>query len=106
MRIRRKVAPGATFTVLDVDGPGTISHIWFTIADNEPYHLKRIVLRIYWDGESHAQCRSADRRLLRPGPGRPIISWQSEDAVGGQREGAEQLFPHAVCASRAHHRHQ
>src|SRR6185312_13818454 len=35
----RQVAPGATFTVMDVDGPGTISHIWFTIADNEPYHL-------------------------------------------------------------------
>ena len=47
----RKVAPGTTFTVLDADGPGSISHIWFTIADNEPYHLKRIVLRIYWDGE-------------------------------------------------------
>jgi hypothetical protein len=29
----RQVAPGATFTVLDADGPGTISHIWFTIAD-------------------------------------------------------------------------
>src|SRR5579883_1777598 len=44
----RKVAPGETYTVLDVDGPGAISHIWFTIADNEMYHLKRIVLRIYW----------------------------------------------------------
>ena len=49
----RRVAPGATETVLDADGPGEISHIWFTIADNEPYHLKRIVLRIYWDGETH-----------------------------------------------------
>jgi hypothetical protein len=47
----RRVAPGATETVLDADGPGAISHIWFTIADAEPYHLKRIVLRIYWDGE-------------------------------------------------------
>ena len=49
----RRVAPGATETVLDVDGPGQISHIWFTIADSEPYHLKRIVLRIYWDGETN-----------------------------------------------------
>ena len=47
----RRVAPGATQTVLDTDGPGEVSHIWFTIADSEPYHLKRIVLRIYWDGE-------------------------------------------------------
>src|SRR4051812_15339529 len=49
---RRQVEPGAAITVMDTDGPGTISHIWFTIADNEAYHLKRIVLRIYWDGEA------------------------------------------------------
>ncbi len=47
----RMVAPEATLTLLDTDGPGAISHIWFTINDNEPYHLKRIVLRMYWDGE-------------------------------------------------------
>jgi len=48
----RQVAPGETFTVMDADGPGEITHIWFTIADNEMYHLKRIVLRMYWDGEA------------------------------------------------------
>lgn len=47
----RTITPGQTMTVLDVDGPGTISHIWFTLDDAEPYHLKRIVLRMYWDGE-------------------------------------------------------
>jgi hypothetical protein len=41
----RTVAPGGTINVSDVDGPATISHIWFTIADDEPYHLKRVVLR-------------------------------------------------------------
>ena len=48
----RKITPGQTLTVLDTDGPGMISHIWFTIDDPESYHLKRIVLRIYWDGET------------------------------------------------------
>lgn len=48
----RRIAPGATLTVFDVDGPATISHIWFTISDGEPYHLKRIVLRMYWDNET------------------------------------------------------
>ena len=47
----RTVTPGQTLTVLDVDGPGMVSHIWFTIDDPETYALKRIVLRIYWDGE-------------------------------------------------------
>jgi hypothetical protein len=48
----RPVSPGQTLTVLDVDGPGIVSHIWFTLDDAEPYALKRIVLRMYWDGET------------------------------------------------------
>ncbi len=48
----RSIRPGETLTVLDESGPGNITHIWFTLADDEPHHLKKIVLRIYWDGES------------------------------------------------------
>jgi hypothetical protein len=48
----RTVTPGQTLTILDVDGPGRISHIWFTLNSPESYHLKRIVIRMYWDGES------------------------------------------------------
>src|SRR5213594_3810664 len=47
----RPVPPGNTITVLDENGPGQISHIWFTIADREQNHLKKIVLRMYWDEE-------------------------------------------------------
>src|ERR671936_883837 len=48
----RPVAPGETLTVLDESGPGAVTHIWFTIASPEAYHLKKLVLRIYWDSES------------------------------------------------------
>ncbi len=48
----RMVEPGSSLTLLDTDGPGRVSHLWFTISRDEPYHLKRIVLRIYWDGET------------------------------------------------------
>jgi hypothetical protein len=43
---------GETITLLDVNGPGVITHIWFTIASVDPQHLKALVLRAYWDGES------------------------------------------------------
>jgi hypothetical protein len=48
----RKIAPGETLTVLEDSGPGTITHVWFTIASGERYHLKKLVLRMYWDNES------------------------------------------------------
>lgn len=46
------VPAGATYTVLDDAGPGIITHVWFTIASPEQFYLKKIVLRMYWDGET------------------------------------------------------
>jgi len=48
----RAVAPGETLTLLDEAGPGIITHVWVTIASDDPSHLKALVLRMYWDGES------------------------------------------------------
>ncbi len=48
----RPIEPGGTLTVLDVDGPGVLTHIWFTLYAPEPHHLKKLVLRMYWDRES------------------------------------------------------
>jgi hypothetical protein len=48
----RAIAPGETLTLLDDAGPGLISHVWVTIASDDPHHLKALVLRMYWDGES------------------------------------------------------
>src|SRR6267142_2926279 len=49
---RRQIPPGQTLVLADQAGPGTISHIWITIASGEPYHLKKLVLRMYWDDET------------------------------------------------------
>lgn len=45
------IKPGETRAIGDVQGPGVITHMWFTIATPERYHLKKIVLRMYWDGD-------------------------------------------------------
>ncbi|MGO9086094.1 MAG: glycoside hydrolase family 172 protein [Terriglobales bacterium] len=48
----RTIAAGETLTLLDEAGPGLISHIWITIASDDPHHLKALVLRMFWDGEA------------------------------------------------------
>ena len=48
----RPLAPSETLTVLDDSGPGAITHLWFTIASDEQFHLKKLVLRMFWDSES------------------------------------------------------
>ena len=43
---------GGEHEVFNAAGPGVITHIWFTIAARSVNHLKEIVLRGYWDGNS------------------------------------------------------
>jgi hypothetical protein len=46
------VKPGQTATLFDEAGPGEIRHVWITMATGEAYHLKKVVLRMYWDAET------------------------------------------------------
>ncbi len=46
---RRPIDPGGTLTVADLDGPGVIRHIWFTISAEDPKYGRSLVLRMYWD---------------------------------------------------------
>jgi Protein of unknown function (DUF2961) len=47
-----RVDPGSAATLLDVTGAGVVTHIWFTINSEDRHHLKNLVLRAWWDGES------------------------------------------------------
>jgi hypothetical protein len=47
----REIKPGDTLTLLDESGPAIITHLWVTIASPEKLHLKKLVLRMYWDNE-------------------------------------------------------
>jgi hypothetical protein len=46
------VEPGQAATLLDVQGAGVVTHIWFTIDSPDPHHLKNLVLRAWWDRET------------------------------------------------------
>jgi len=72
----RTVTPGQTLTLLDVDGPGMISHMWFTLADSEPFFLKRVVLRIYWDGEESPSVEAPIGDFYGLGTGE-IVPWET-----------------------------
>jgi hypothetical protein len=45
-----QLAPGNTYVVADLKGPGTIQHIWFA---RPPGADRSLVLRMWWDGEGH-----------------------------------------------------
>lgn len=53
-----RVPPGATHVLMDVEGPGLITHMWITFLGPEPHpwakdgsaNHQELLLRIYWDG--------------------------------------------------------
>jgi Protein of unknown function (DUF2961) len=86
------VNPGETATVLDTDGPGRISHIWFTIDSTEASHLKRIVLRIFWDGEESPSVETPIGDFFGLGTG-TYYAWQSEMLSVGNSKALNCFFP-------------
>ena len=81
----RVVPPGQAITVLDQNGPGEISHVWFTIADKEKYHLKRIVLRMYWDDESEPSVEAPIGDFFGLGNGEYFLYQSIPLAVGADK---------------------
>lgn len=49
----RPIKPGDTLTIAELEGPGVITHFWFTIAHEAKFYSRLMTLRIYWDGEEH-----------------------------------------------------
>ena len=47
-----RIGSGESRDVFEANGPGVITHIWFTIAAQSSHHLKELVLRMYWEGNA------------------------------------------------------
>ncbi|RKY87884.1 hypothetical protein DRQ09_03730 [candidate division KSB1 bacterium] len=48
-----KIRPYETVNLAKIEGPGCISHIWFTIKSSDRYYLRKLILRMFWDGEKY-----------------------------------------------------
>jgi hypothetical protein len=81
----RPLAPGETLTLLDEGGPGEISHVWITIADDERFHLKKMVLRMYWDGESSPSVEAPVGDFFGLGLGEYFLYQSVPLSVGGDK---------------------
>ena len=45
------IGSNETAVLLEAGGPGCITHFYWTMIGNDPYDLRRAVVRMYWDGE-------------------------------------------------------
>lgn len=82
---KNSIKPGETRTIGDVEGPGIITHMWYTIATNEIYHLKKIVLRIYWDDDPLPAVESPIGDFFGLGLGEYFLYESGPLSVGSQK---------------------
>jgi hypothetical protein len=45
------IAPGETLEFACLNGAGIVRHLWFGGGSNEEHYHRKLLLRIYWDGE-------------------------------------------------------
>ncbi|MHB8951855.1 MAG: glycoside hydrolase family 172 protein [Pirellulaceae bacterium] len=48
----RSVKPGEEVQLCDIQGPGTIRHIWLTTVQ-EPVNQRAMIIRVWWDDQAH-----------------------------------------------------
>ena len=68
----------STATLAELKGAGSIRHIWFTINSPSPFHLRELVLRMYWDGETEPSVEVPIGDFFGTG-------FEYEDIPGGHR---------------------
>lgn len=82
----RPIEPGQTLTLAEIDGPGRITHIWFTINAEDPYYPRSLVLRMYWDGrdEPSVECPIGDFFAVGHGMSVPVNTFPVQVSSEGR----------------------
>ncbi len=88
----RTIAPDQTLTVLDADGPATLTHIWITLSSPEAYHLKKLILRMYWDNETTPSVETPLGDFFGLGLG-DYYTWESELLSVAHERALNSFFP-------------
>ena len=100
------VPPGATQVMADIEGCGTIKHIWMTTRCYAPQYMRKLVIEMYWDGEENPSVRVpyGDFFGIGHATGRHFVSLPVSMTFGdrARTQGTvlardELVFPHALC---------
>lgn len=79
------IMPGETRTLAQVTGPGIITHMWFTIDSPEAFHLKKLVLRMYWDDDPLPAVEAPIGDFFGLGLGKYFMFESAPISVGSQK---------------------
>lgn len=93
--------PGEVREIANIEGPGIIAHIWFTLSRATDYVLKDCVLRIYWDDEAEPSVECPIGEFFGLGHGK-YYTVHSIPFETGNTPRLQLLPPHAVQEALPH----
>jgi hypothetical protein len=96
----RPILPGQTLTIAELEGPGRIAHIWFTIAAQDRFYPRSMTLRIYWDGDKDPAVESPIGDFFAVGHGVdvPVSSFPVAVSSDGKARNCYWSMPFAKSA--------
>jgi hypothetical protein len=86
------IQAGETRVLAELEGPGVISHVWITIAGAEHQHLKKLVLRMYWDAEERPSVEAPVGDFFGLGLGEYFL-YESDFISVGSQKALNAFFP-------------
>ncbi|MBN2477648.1 MAG: DUF2961 domain-containing protein [Pirellulales bacterium] len=89
----KTMPPGDVQQLCDIEGSGTIRHIWITTPGN-PQNLRSLVIRAWWDGQEHPsiECPMGDFMGMAHGK---VMAYQSAVHSVGEKAGMNIWLPMA-----------
>ena len=82
----KRPIPGETVTLADLEGPGIVTHLWITVADNEYGWPRLLRLRAYYDGAAEPSVDAPLGDFFAVGHGfeRPVNSLMIRNGSDGR----------------------
>jgi hypothetical protein len=78
------IKPNNKVIIGDIKGAGIIKHIWMTLASADPYYLRKILIRMWWDNEKDPSVECPIGDFFGVGHAKAVNYWSLPLSMGPQ----------------------
>ena len=66
----------------NIEGAGIIKHIWMTLASRDPFYLRKVIIRIWWDNEEYPSVECPIGDFFGVGHAKSVDFWSLPLSMG------------------------
>lgn len=69
------IKPKEKKIICKIEGIGCIKHVWMTLSSEDKYHLRKVVIRMWWDNEKNPSVECPIGDFFGVGHGKSVNFW-------------------------------